>query len=127
MRRMKALAGKQLPRPSKQEASKSGCLLSRKNSLPFMLCFCYKLAKGYTFSDLSQSDVKTFQRFLDKVSKMTFTLVEKQFLRETDKQDLYDGMQVVHYGVSERFRIHGVVAENKFAVLRLDPNHRFHG
>ena len=121
---MKPSSGKTI---TKTKKCRSGSLLSSRHELPFVLCFWYKLENGYTFSDLSPSNVKVFQRFLDKVSKMTFVQADKQYLRETDRQDRFEGMQVVHYAVTDRFRVHGVIADNRFMVLRLDPKHKFHG
>ena len=104
--------------------SKGG--LPDKRKPPFNLCFQHKLENGYTLADLSNANIKTLQRFLDKVSKLTFAEADKLYLRETDKQDIYDGVQVIHYAVTDKFRIHGVIDGEKFCVIRIDPNHKHH-
>ena len=100
--------------------------LSRKTDVPFILAFKYPLQKGYTFSSLSNTNVIEFQRFLDKISKMTFDQVDKSFRRPTDKNDTFNDSQVIHHEVSKSFRIHGVIENARFKVLRLDPNHKYH-
>lgn len=110
---------------SKIAKHKEGSVLEKRR-LPFNLCFQYKLASGYTLDKLSSDNVKTLQRFLDKISKMTFVEADKLFLRENDREDNYNGVQVIHYAISDRFRIHGIIESSKFCVIRLDPNHRFH-
>lgn len=101
-------------------------LLSSKTDVPFILSFKYPLEKGYTFASLNTSDIKDFQRFLDKVSHMTADQVDKLFLRKSDKTDVYNDCQVIHYEVTQKFRIHGIIENARFKILRLDPNHRYH-
>ena len=57
---------------------------------------------------------------------MTFDLVDKQYARKLDKNDEHNGFQVVHYAVSDSFRIHGIVQNERFYVIRLDHNHKEH-
>ena len=57
---------------------------------------------------------------------MTVSDVDKQFKRKNDKKDSFEGQQVYHYEVSKKFRIHGIIEEGRFKVIRLDPNHRVH-
>lgn len=103
-------------------------LTDRQNSdVPFEICFKYPLQNGYTFNELSKRDVKAFQAFLDKVSKMTVSQVDKSYARKPDKQDTYDGLQVYHYSVTDSFRIHVVNECGYYKVIRLDPNHTIHG
>lgn len=101
--------------------------LTNKLSLPFTLCFKYRLENGYTFDDMNESQIKDFQKFLNLVSEMTFQQVEKRYRRKSDSSDIYNGDQVIHYGITEVFRIHGTIENGQFVVLRLDPRHRFHG
>ena len=54
---------------------------------------------------------------------MSFADVDKQYLRKPDKQDMFNDMQMIHYEVSEVFRVHGVIKDGRFYVVRLDPNH----
>lgn len=101
-------------------------ILSRKTDVPFIVSFKYPLDRKYNFTALSKADVAAFQRFLDKVSKMSFDEVDKAFLRPTDKGDTFNGSQVIHYKVTDSFRIHGIIENMRFKVLRLDPNHQVH-
>ena len=75
---------------------------------------------------MNPAQVRDFQKFLDIVSQMTFQQVEQRYKRKSDKNDTYNGDQVIHYGVTEVFRIHGTIEMGQFVVLRLDPNHKFH-
>jgi len=100
--------------------------LSKRTSLPFILSFQYLLKRGYTFQDLSQRQIKDFQRFLNKIAGMTFNDVDKMYLRNTDSKDIFCGQQIIHYAVTDVFRIHGIIEDSQFKVLRLDPSHKFH-
>lgn len=102
-------------------------LTQRKNrEVPFELCFKYSLENGYTFKELTQENVKQFQVFLNKVSRMTVTQVDKLLSRKPDKDDTFNGMQVYHYEVTEVFRIHVVIETGYYKVIRLDPRHKVH-
>lgn len=105
---------------------KEGERLTNKLDGPFILSFKYKLHNGYTFSDMRHSDLDPFQRFLNKVSDMTWTQVDYLFRRPPDKQDDFKGMQVQHYEVCSGFRVHGVVENSRLKVIRIDPKHGFH-
>ena len=100
--------------------------LSRKTEVPFILSFKYPLERKYNFTSLSKADVAAFQRFLDKISNMTFDQVDKAFLRPSDKGDTFRGYQIIHYKITDSFRIHGIIENMRFKVLRLDPNHQVH-
>lgn len=102
--------------------------LTGKNhrEVPFELCFKYPLQRGYTFKEMSLSDTKQFQGFLDKISKMTVTQVDRSFSRKPDSNDSYDGMPIYHYEISKGFRIHVVIEDGYYKIIRLDPNHNFH-
>lgn len=50
--------------------------LTNSRDVPFEICFKYPLEKGYTFDNLSQRNIKDFQRFLDKISSMTVDQVD---------------------------------------------------
>ena len=94
--------------------------------VPFELCFKYPLENGYTFKEMTPENNKQFQKFLNKVSKMTVTEVDKALLRKPDISDTFMGRQVYHYKVDSTFRIHVVIEEGSFKVIRLDPKHKFH-
>ena len=110
----------------KTGAKSSPIKLTEKSDIPFVLAFRYALQKKYTFEDLSTTDLKDFQRFLDKVANMTVSQVDKCFARQPDKRDKYNNLQVYHYAVTDSFRIHVVLENCTYHVLRLDPNHKFH-
>jgi len=110
---------------SKNNDNKGG-ILTNKNNLPFVVCFEYLLPKKFNFTQLQKTDIDTFQAFLDKISKMSFADVDKQYLRKPDKQDMFKDMHMIHYKASASFRIHGVIKNGKFYVIRLDPNHKVH-
>lgn len=100
--------------------------ISNHLSSPFILCFKYQLHRGYTFDTLTHIHLKEFQRFLNQISAMTFQDVEKNYRRSSDSSDTFEGKQVIHYGFGKRFRIHGVIEEGQFVVLRIDPDHNYH-
>lgn len=102
-------------------------LTQRQNrEVPFELCFKYPLENGYTFKELTPVNVKEFQSFLDKVSKMTVSQVDKAYFRKPDTRDIYKGMQVYHYEVTKTFRIHVVIEAGYYKIIRLDPKHKVH-
>lgn len=100
--------------------------LSNHLSSPFSLCFRYKLQNGYTFSDLNVHQLREFQAFLNRSSQMTFEQVERRYRRASDTSDTFNGDQVIHYGIGQVFRIHGIIEEAQFVVLRLDPTRKYH-
>lgn len=102
-------------------------IISSHLSSPFSLCFKYKLEKGYTFDDMTVRDTKEFQKFLDIAAQLSFEQAERRYRRKSDTNDTLDGEQIIHYGIGEDFRIHGIIDNAQFVVLRLDPNHKFHG
>lgn len=97
---------------------------------PFILCFSHPLDKNYKISELGQRELKAFQKFLDTTSRMTYNQVEKLYKRKNDITDkiILKGtkFQVVHFGVTDKFRLHGVIADGMFHVIRFDPNHKKH-
>lgn len=103
-----------------------GHLLTKHRDVPFVLCFKYPLERGYTFLELSQQNKKEFQSFLDKISRMTVQQVNELFGRKPDKNDDYNGNKVYHYAVTDSFRIHVIIEEGRYKVIRLDPNHKIH-
>ena len=100
--------------------------LTANTNAPFVLGFKHRLASGYTFKDLSQRNVKDFQSFLDKICKMTVQQVDNLYSRKPDLNDVYENKNVRHYSVTDAFRIHAVLDEGVYVVIRLDPNHNFH-
>ena len=100
--------------------------LTEHRDVPFKLCFHYPLEKKYTMDKMSMMDIKAFQNFLDKISKMTVQQVDTAFSRKPDKNDTYNDLQIRHYEVTDKFRIHVVLEEGLYKILRLDPNHKVH-
>ena len=94
--------------------------------VPFELCFKYPLEKGYSFKEMTIEHNTQLQIFLNKVSHMTVTQVDQAFSRKPDTNDIYNGMQVLHYSVTNKFRIHVVNEDGYYKIIRLDPLHRFH-
>lgn len=105
--------------------SHSGKLANRAHA-PFSITFRHKLLNGYRLSDLKRENYKELQNFLDKVCGVPFNDVDKLYRRKSDDADLYDGEQIIHYEVTGKFRIHGVIENAQFIVLRFDPNHKVH-
>ena len=101
-------------------------ILNVQRDVPFELSFKYPLEKGYTFKEMSMKNVKDFQNFLDKVSRMTVQQVDQSYSRKPDRKDQYNGMQVYHYSVNSSFRIHVVLEAGYYKIIRLDPNHKVH-
>ena len=100
--------------------------LTNQRDVPFELSFKYPLEKGYTFKELSMQNVKEFQSFLDKVSRMTVQQVGQLYARKPDSNNSYSSMKVYHYGITDTFRIHVMLEAGYYKVIRLDPNHRVH-
>jgi hypothetical protein len=103
-----------------------GALLANLKARPFLIVFKDKLQKDFNFEKLQKSHLKQFQSFLDIVSQMSFNDVEKLYGRKPDKNDTYQDRGVVHFEVSQSFRIHGIIEGEYFIALRLDPNHKVH-
>ena len=102
-------------------------LLTDKKDAPFVLGFRYPLEKKFTLTELEKRNNKELQLFLDKVSQMSVQQVDDAFARKPDKNDTYRGMQVYHYEVAKSFRIHVVMEDGIYKIIRLDPNHKVHG
>ena len=73
---------------------------TQNREVPFELCFKYPLENGYTFKELTNENIKQFQAFLNKVSQMTVTQVDKAYSRKPDTTDSYRSLQVYHYEVT---------------------------
>jgi hypothetical protein len=71
-------------------------------------------------------DLKGLQKFLDAVSGLSVSDVDGRYKCKSDMLDTIDGQQIVHYEVTQSFRIHGVYLSGQFEVVRLDPHHRVH-
>lgn len=84
------------------------------------------MENGYTFKELAPENIRQFQAFLNKISQMTVTQVDRAFARKPDTDDTYRGMQVYHYEVTEAFRIHVVIEAGYYKIIRLDPRHKVH-
>ena len=108
-----------------RKRSDSGKLSDRVYA-PFSITFRHKLLNGYRLSDLKRENYKELQSFLDKVCGIPFNDVDKLYRRKSDSDDSYEGEQIIHYEVTGKFRIHGIIENSQFIVLRLDPNHRVH-
>lgn len=116
------MSGRKLYNTQKKLSNK----LTESVFVPFVISFKYKLENGYGFEELQRNNLKELQSFLDKASNMSFDQVEKLYHRKNDSNDTYHDSQVVHYQVSDKFRIHGIIEDTQLVVIRLDPNHKFH-
>lgn len=104
----------------------AGNLLSDRRNAPFILCFSRQLENNYEFADLKQADIKELHRFIAKVVGRPYSEADR-YLRNPDKNDLTeDNIQIQHYSISKKFRIHGFLQNGLFHVVRLDPEHDFH-
>jgi len=92
----------------------------------FTLGFRYPLESGYTFKEMNNANIKHFQKFLNKISKMTVQQVDTSFALNSDKNDEYNGIPVNHYKVTDAFRIHTIFEDGVHIIIRIDPNHHFH-
>jgi len=101
-------------------------VLTNHRDVQFELSLKYPLENGYTFRTLGQRNIKEFQGFLDKVTKMTVQQVDKVFARPTDKNDFYNKKQVLHYEVNKSFRVHTILEDGRYVIIRIDPNHKKH-
>jgi hypothetical protein len=93
---------------------------------PFVVAFCRKLENNYTFSNLKESDLKKVQNFFNIASTCTVDVMDKKYRRKSDTQDKVDDLQVIHYGTSDEFRIHGIYINQRFEVIRIDTKHKKH-
>ena len=100
--------------------------LTSNINAPFILGFKYKLESGFTFKELSLDNLKEFQRFLNKIAEQTVTNVDKIYARIPDKNDLFKGKNIRHYLVTGVFRIHVILENGIYQVIRLDPKHKVH-
>lgn len=101
-------------------------ILTKERDVPFELCFKYPLQKGFTFQELSKQNIKEFQNFLNKVCRMSVAQVDASFARKPDKNDIFNGMQVYHYAITQKIRIHVINESGYYKIIRLDPNHDVH-
>jgi hypothetical protein len=101
-------------------------LATQSRERPFVVSFRSKLKRGYRFPDMQAQDLKDFQRFLDVVSELTVSQVDARYKRKSDATDTFAGQQIMHYEVSQAFRLHGVYLGGIFEAIRLDPNHKVH-
>lgn len=100
--------------------------LTSNNNSPFLLGLKYKLETGYTFKEMQVSDNKKLQKFLDLVSQLSVYQVDNSYARKPDLEDIYEGKNVRHYEVSKGFRIHVILENGIYFIIRLDPNHSVH-
>lgn len=100
--------------------------LVRKIETPFSISFSNKLPKSFNFQAMEKKDLKQFQIFLDKVIEMNVTEVDKIYMRPSDKNDYFKDIPVIHYKITDTFRIHGIYLNGRFEVVRIDPNHKYH-
>lgn len=101
--------------------------LTNRTNAQFIITFRRKLHNNYRFTDLSARDLKRLQKFFDLAAGCTVDMMDRTYRRMTDKEDKVDGMQVIHYGTDDGFRVHGVYESQRYEVIRIDANHKKHG
>ena len=103
-----------------------GKKLTQNVNRPFIASFRHKLHKGFRLDDLEKKEIQMLQKFLDIASDLTVSQMDTKYRRTPDKSDIFNGQQVEHYGFSDGFRIHGIYEEQRFEIIRIDPNHKYH-
>ena len=103
-----------------------GKKLTASVNRPFIASFRHKLHKGFRLDNLEKKDIQTLQKFLDMASDLNDSQMDSMYRRPSDKSDIFNGQQVEHYGFSDGFRVHGIYEEQRFEIIRIDPNHKFH-
>ncbi len=105
-------------------------VLTDSKNPKFTVRFGEELCKGYGFSELEKHSAHKFTRFLDNMVGQNWLEVDQKYLRRPDRNDRYKDNDVIHYGTGgsgSEFRLHGYIEEGVFVVIRIDPNHKFHG
>ena len=100
--------------------------LKERTERPFIISFGRRLHEGYQFTDLEKNDLKAMQNFFDLASQLSVDQMDRCYRRVPDQNDIIDNQQVQHYGTGNGFRIHGIYIDQRFEVLRIDPNHKKH-
>lgn len=113
-------------KPGEINHENKGRLLTNKRDTPFVLCFKYSLEKGYKLGDLEMRDVQDLHRFLEKIANMTVQQADSSFARKPDRNDTYKDSQVYHYAITDSFRVHVILEEGRYIIIRLDPKHAVH-
>ena len=103
-----------------------GKKLTANVNRPFIASFRHKLHKGFRLDNLEKKDIQTLQKFLDMASDLTVSQMDSMYKRPPDESDIFNGQQVQHYGFGDGFRVHGIYEEQRFEIIRIDPNHKFH-
>jgi hypothetical protein len=110
---------------SEKKANRGQVLTGRRN-MPFIICFSRQLETRFDFSSLKQADIQAFHKFFRKTIGISVSHVDNNYLRKPDKNDSVGGFDILHYEVSNSFRIHGYYDKSLFHVIRLDCDHKFH-
>ena len=120
----KKSAGRELT--SKNKSASQSSQLTRRLERPFVVCFSRKLENNYKLSGLKERNIKELHTFFEKAIGLPVKQVDDLFLRNPDKEDKLDSIQIQHYEVTKTFRIHGFYADEHFHLVRLDPKHDVH-
>ena len=108
-----------------REANK---ILTSNNNAKFKISLERKLEKRYSFKDLEKREMKEFNSFIESTvgNDLTFQQVHELFGTKRDNNDKVDGMDIIHYRVNNKYRIHGYLRDSYFVLCRIDPNHNVH-
>lgn len=103
-----------------------------KNKKPkLVVSFGLKLENNFNFKNLNKEDLKIFQQFLDDSTELSYDEMENRYSRKNDSDDTYkinnSKFQIYHYGKDRStFRLHGILADGLFHVIRIDSKHKVH-
>lgn len=105
--------------------------LTENKEPKLVISFGLKLENGYDFKKLKSDSLKEFQTILNDSTQLSLDEMENRYGRDLDSDDIleYNGIkfQVLHFGKDRStFRIHGILADSYFHVIRIDPKHKFH-
>ncbi|BAP62923.1 MAG6450 family protein [Methanococcus maripaludis] len=90
------------------------------------------------FSDLNKSELKSWDKFIKDVNKSDSwdDVFNKYFrginsdpksLDKVKRLNIYsDQIEIIHLGLTQKFRIHGANLNGRFKLIWLDPNHKIH-
>ena len=101
--------------------------LTDKASTIFKVSIEEKLYNNYDFTVLkNKGNMEDFQNLLYKFIGKSWDDIEKLYKRKNNKDDKYNGKQIIHFGEKDKsFRLHGVRSGEYFVLLRIDPQHNY--
>lgn len=92
----------------------------------FSVLFSDEIEKIFDLSKLEKSDSHKLIKFIHLATSLSWDQVDKKYLRKNDKTDVKEGHDIIHYGLTDKFRLHGYIDKGSFIIIRVDPNHKVH-